>query len=247
MATVVVAADERETAERIAERITSLIEDAIAARGRANVCLTGGDTPRVLYEMLADSARHWRARIDWTRVHLWWGDERHVPPDHTDSNYGMAAAALIDRVPIPPAQIHRMRGELADAQEAARDYEPQLPDIFDIMLLGLGPDAHIASIFPGSPVPNASVEGLSTGSTGKLVDAVWAPHLNAWRITLTPSAILNARAILMLVAGAGKADAVHAALEGPEDVQRYPAQLLRAAGARVEWFVDRAASAKITV
>jgi 6-phosphogluconolactonase len=237
MATVVVAADERETAERIAERITTLIEQAIAARGRATVCLTGGDTPKILYEMLADAGRPWRARIDWPRVHLWWGDERHVPPDHQDSNYGMAAKALVDHVPIPPAQVHRMRGELADAGDAAREYEAQLPDTFDVMLLGLGPDAHIASIFPSSPLLDSD----------RLVAAVWAPHLNAWRITLTPPAILNARAILMLVAGAAKADAVHAALEAPLDVAQYPAQLLRRADARVEWFVDRGASSKLKV
>ena len=244
MATVVVAATEHETAERIAERITALVEQAIATRGRANVCLTGGGTPRLLYEMLADGARRWRARLDWTRVHLWWGDERHVPPDHKDSNYGMAANALVNHVPIPASQVHRMRGELADAQDAARDYQPQLPDTFDVMLLGLGPDAHIASIFPDSPLLSSPPNDTGSHLPGT-VAAVWAPHLNAWRITLTPPAILNARAILMLVAGAGKADAVHAALEAPLDVRRYPAQLLRRADARVEWFVDRAASSKL--
>jgi 6-phosphogluconolactonase len=242
MAAVTVVADERATAERVAERMTAGIEQAIAARGRACVCLTGGDTPGLLYRLLADTAHPWRGRIDWSRVHLWWGDERHVPPEHRDSNYGMAARALVDHVPIPPAQIHRMRGELPDAGDAAREYEPQLPDTFDLMLLGLGPDAHIASIFPNSPLLSSSND---TGSHLMRTVAVFAPHLQAWRITLTPAAILNARAIVMLVAGAGKADAVYAALEAPPDAPRFPAQLLRAVSDRVEWYVDRAAASRL--
>jgi 6-phosphogluconolactonase len=171
-------------------------------------------------------------------VHLWWGDERHVPPDHPDSNYGMAARALLDRVPVPPAQVHRMRGERPDAADAAREYAPLLPDTFDLMLLGLGPDAHIASIFPNSPLLAAHEEPAS------LVAAVWAPHLETWRITLTPRALLAARVILMLVAGAAKARAVQAALEAPLDVARYPAQLLRRADPRLEWFLDAEAASR---
>ena len=243
MAIVTVAPDEAATADRIAERMTTLVEEAIAARGRATVCLTGGDTPKLLYERLADAGRPWRARIDWSKLHLWWGDERHVPPDHEDSNYGMAAAALVDHVPVPAAQVHRMRGELPVAAEAALEYQAGLPDTFDIMLLGLGPDAHIASIFPEGPLlPETGQTSVGADSS---VAAVWAPHLNAWRITLTPPAILNARAILMLVAGANKADAVHAAIEAPEDVRRYPVQLLRAATDRLEWFVDRDAASRL--
>ena len=203
--------------------------------------LTGGGTPKRLYALLADPHQPWRARVDWARVHLFWGDERHVPPDDPDSNYGMANDALVRHVPIPAAQVHRMRGEI-DANEAARDYEATLQrgfaaagraDLtFDVMLLGLGEDAHIASIFPASPAMRAD------GRTA----AVWAPHLNAWRITLTPAAILDARAIVMVVAGASKADAVAAALDQPLDVARYPAQLLRQAGDRVEWIIDLAAA-----
>lgn len=271
MARLNVVQDENALAEAAAGRITVLIEQAIAERGSAVVSLTGGSTPRRLYALLADAARPWRTRIDWSRVHLFWGDERHVPPDHQDSNYGMARAALLDHVAVPPAQIHRMRGELPDAADAARACERELRDgfaaagrsdlTFDVMLLGLGEDAHIASIFPGSELIRRPVKGRPTpdnvdpANVGRAFTArhatrhaaaVWAPQLDAWRITLTPAAILDARAILMVVAGAAKAAAVRAALEEPLDVARHPAQLLRDAGDRVEWFLDGAAAAAVT-
>ena len=245
MAAVIVADDEEALAGAAAERITALTGQSIERRGRAAICLTGGTTPERLYEALADPSRPWHRRIDWARVHLYWGDERHVPPDHPESNYGMAARALVNQVPIPPAQVHRMRGELPDAADAAREYEPVLPDTFDVMLLGLGEDAHIASIFPGSPLLGADHATGDRRGLAPKVAAVWAAHLNAWRITLTPPALLASRAIVMLVAGPSKADAVHAALKMPDDVQRYPAQLLHAAGDRVEWFVDRAAAGRL--
>lgn len=272
MATLTVTADEAALADAAAERLTALIAQAIAARGSALVSLTGGTTPRRLYSLLGDSARQWRTRIDWPRVHLFWGDERHVPPDHRDSNFGMAQQALIGHVPIPPAHVHRMRGELPDAQAAAADYARELAagfalagrndTTFDVMLLGLGEDAHIASIFPESdlivrrPVKGRPSDGdlpdVGRGFMPRHAEAgdervagVWAPHLDAWRITLTPDAILDSRAIVMLVAGASKAGAVHAALEEPLDIAERPAQLLREAGDRVEWFVDRAAAARL--
>jgi 6-phosphogluconolactonase len=259
MARVTIVADGDALARAAADRLTALVEQAIAERAGATVSLTGGRTPRHLYGLLGDAAQPWRARIDWSRVHLFWGDERHVPPDHPDSNYGMAKAALLDRVPIPPAHVHRMRGELPDAHDAARDYEQQRRDgfaaagrsdlTFDVMLLGLGEDAHIASIFPGSELIRRPVKGRPTFEgagrlfMGRRVAAVWVPHLNAWRITLTPVALLDARAIVMVAAGEQKAAAVHAAIDGPLDVARWPAQLLREAGDRVEWIVDRAAAA----
>jgi 6-phosphogluconolactonase len=248
MASLTIAADEQDLARRAAERLTLLIGEAIAARGNAVVSLTGGSTPRRLYSLLADVAQPWRARIEWARVHLFWGDERHVAPDHPDSNFGMADQALVRHVPIPAAQVHRMRGELADPSGAAREYERELESgfqatgrtdrTFDVMLLGLGEDAHIASIFPGS-------ELLQRRPNRDRVAAVWAAHLNAWRITLTPEAILDSRAIVMLVAGEQKAAAVHAAIEAPLDIARWPAQLLREADDRVEWFIDRAAASRL--
>ena len=245
MAALTVAGDEAALAEAAAARIAAMVDDSLAARGAVSLCLTGGRTPERLYRMLADPAQPWRARIDWRRVHLFWGDERHVPPDHLESNYGMAARALVDRVPIPPQQIHRMRGELAEATEAARLYERELPETLDVMLLGLGEDAHIASLFPDSPLLQDLPRGQTPLQNPPRVAAVWAPHLNTWRITLTPPAILGARAILMLVAGEKKADAVRAALEASDDPVRYPAHLLRRAEDRVEWIVDRSAAATL--
>lgn len=245
MAIITVLKDQEALAAAAAERLTSRIEASMAVGQAARVCLSGGHTPRRLYELLADSSQPWRARIDWTRVHVFWSDERQVPPDHPESNFGMAHRALLAHVPVPSAHVHRIRGELPDAADAAREYEamlnrPRGPQgsapqaLFDLVLLGLGEDAHIASIFPGSPL-------LGVGA-GRLAAAVWVAHLHAWRITLAPPALLDARAIVMLVAGAGKAAAVSAALDGPEDVRRWPAQLLRAAADRVEWVMDSAAA-----
>lgn len=228
MAMLTVVDDEAALARAGADRFTEIVSEAVRARGQAIVSLTGGSTPRRMYDALARDPE----RVPWNDVHLFWGDERHVPPGHQDSNYGMALESLIAHVPIPAAQVHRMRGEWP-AEEAAREYERELRGTFDLMLLGLGDDAHIASIFPNSPV----LEERS-----RLVAAPWAPHLGAFRITLTPPALLDSRRILMLVSGENKAGAVAAALEGPDDVRRWPAQLLRPAGDLVEWLIDRAAA-----
>jgi 6-phosphogluconolactonase len=234
--------DEDALAAAAADHIASLIAGSIAARRTACVCLTGGRTPRRTYERLAGVAG---AGLDWAAVHVFWGDERHVPPDHPDSNYRMAVESFLSHVPVVP-QVHRMRGENPDAEGAAREYEERLRSgfaaagrsdlTFDVMLLGVGADAHIASLFPDSPLPDANevrvaaVQGLSPGT---------------WRITLTPRAVLDARAFVVMVAGQEKAEAVHAALEGPEDVGHIPAQLLRQAGDRVAWFIDRAAASAL--
>jgi 6-phosphogluconolactonase len=249
MARLTIVSDADALAVRAAERVTRHIEGAVAEHGGAVVALTGGRTPQQLYGLLAADAHPWRARIDWSRVHLLWGDERHVPPEHPDSNFGMANRALIEHVPIPASQVHRMRGELADAGDAARQYEQVLRGAFaaagrvdrtfDLMLLGLGEDAHIASIFPESPLLEPDAE------PGARAAAVWAPSLRAWRLTLTPAALLDARAIVVAAAGEAKAAAVRAALELPEDVARYPAQILRSAGDRVEWIIDIAASRRL--
>lgn len=250
MARLIIANDEIDLAERAAGRLTELIEFAVAAQDQAVVALTGGSTPRRLYQNLADATLPWRGRVPWSHVRLFWGDERHVPPEHPDSNYGMAKATLLDHVPVPAAHVHRIRAEMPDAHEAAADYERTLEDVsgprrsvlFDVMLLGVGEDAHIASIFPGSDLLAPDPEGFSPG---RRVAAVRSPRGDAWRITLTPHALLAARAIVVLVAGPGKAAAVKAALQLPLNVTRHPAQLLRDAGDRVEWFVDRPAAAQL--
>jgi 6-phosphogluconolactonase len=234
MALLKVFDDEVSLAAGIAERFVTLVNDALRQRGTAAICLTGGRTPKQLYELLAGSA--WRDRIRWDAAHLYWSDERHVPPDHPDSNYGMTREALVMHVPIPAAQVHRIRGEIAP-DEAARLYERELPPRFDVTLLGMGEDAHIASIFPGSPLVH---------ERSRRAAAVWAPHLKAYRITLTPPSLVDTGRILMLVAGASKAPAVAAAFDRPTDSERWPVHLLRGADDRVEWFTDRAAARDVS-
>src|SRR5712691_1600880 len=166
MARLTLVADKAAMSETAAERITSLIEYAVATRGLAAVSLTGGSTPDLLYQLLADPNRPWRRRIEWGRLHLFWGDEREVPPDHPESNYGLAHRLLLQHVQIPDTQVHRMRGELP-ASDAGRLYDAVLRSrrdqtvgpLFDAMLLGIGENAHIASIFPESPLIEAGYEG----------------------------------------------------------------------------------------
>jgi len=248
MARLTVVADKAAMSAAAAERITSLIEGAMGSRGAAAVALTGGSTPDLLYGLLADPVRPWRQRIDWQRLHLFWSDERQVPPDHPESNYGLADRLLLQHVHIPEAQVHRIQGELP-ASDAGRGYDAVLRErrnhtagpLFDVMLLGIGDNAHIASIFPLSPLlvpgPEAEKPLLAAG--------LFVPELNTWRITMTPAALFDCAAIIMIAAGPSKADAIAAAIEGPLDVPRYPAQLLREAGDRVEWIIDAAAAARL--
>ena len=263
MAQLKVVPDTTAMSEAAAERITSLVEKAVVARGVAGVSLTGGTTPDVLYQFLADPNRPWRDRIDWGHVHLFWGDEREVPPDHRDSNFGLANRLLIQHVPVPATQIHRMRGELR-ASDAGRLYDALLRarrdqvagPLFDVTLLGIGANAHIASIFPNSPLlvrgpegpaPRTSEESGAdlSGPREPLASGVYVPEISQWRITMTPPALLDSAAIIVIADGSSKADAISAALEGALDVVRYPAQLLRAAGECVEWIIDSAASARL--
>ncbi len=245
MARLTVVADKAAMSEAAAERITSALEAAIAGRGVAAISLTGGDTPDVLYEYLADARRPWKGRIDWQRLHVFWGDEREVPPDHEQSNYGLAHRLLLEHVNVPETQIHRMRGELP-ASDGGRLYDAVLRarrdqtvgPLFDVMLLGIGSNAHIASIFPGSPL-------LLPGTAERLATGVAVPALSQWRMTMTPAALLDSAEIVMIASGAAKADAIAAAIESPEDVEHYPAQLLREAGDRVEWIIDAAAAARL--
>jgi 6-phosphogluconolactonase len=149
---------------------------------------------------------------------LFCGDERHVPPDHPDSSLGMANRALVSRVPIPMQQVHRIRAAFPDATAAARTTTPRSG--------------------------GRSGQPATSREEAARVAAVWAPHLGTWRITLTPQALLDARAVLVIVAGAAKADAVHAALDLPDSVAAVPAHLLRSAGAQVDWIMDAAAAAR---
>jgi len=226
-----------------AEQVVTLAGAAIAARGRFAIGLSGGSTPRPLYELLASPA--FASRIDWTNVHVFWGDERCVPPDHPDSNYRMARETLLDHVPLPPDNIHRLAGEL-DPATAAADYEAHLRAFFagdgeagprfDLLLLGMGDDAHTASLFPGT---------AALGETERWVAANYVEKLDAWRLTLTPPALNAAAEIMVLVSGASKADAFHAVLSGPTDPDKYPAQVLNPNNGRLRWLVDSEAADRV--
>jgi 6-phosphogluconolactonase len=223
-----------------ADELIELARGAIAARGRFHVALSGGSTPRRLFQLLA-------ARPDalaWDRVELWWGDERCVPPDHADSNYGMTRAALIEPLRLDDARVHRIHGEL-DPGASARAYEDELraalgdPPVLDCALLGLGPDGHTASLFPDSP----AVDEARRWVVANPVRSPLVPGGAATRITLTAPALSRARCAWFLVAGADKAGALAAVLEGPRAPRRYPAQLIQATDAA--WLVDEAAAAQL--
>jgi 6-phosphogluconolactonase len=225
-----------------AEEVARRAEEAVRERGLFTWVLSGGSTPRDLYGTL--SRPPYRDRMPWRAIHVFWGDERHVPPDHPDSNFRMAREAMLDRVPLPAANVHRIRAEEPDAAVAAAAYEAELRAFFhlapgewprfDLILLGLGKDAHTASLFPGSPAVHESE---------RLVVAPWVPAQNTFRITLTPPALNHARLIVFLVSGEDKAEPLRAVLEGPRDPDRWPAQIV--AGNRL-WMVDEAAARLLT-
>lgn len=215
-------------AERAARWIADALRLAVAARGAFHVALAGGGTPRATHERLAAIPG-----LPWRAVHVWFGDERAVPPEHADSNYRMARESLLARAPIPAAQVHRMEAERPDAEAAARAYDRALPVALDLVILGMGEDGHTASLFPG----HAAVEERER----RVVVVDGAPKPPPRRLTLTPPAIGGARARLVLGAGAGKADMLAAALDGPVDPRRLPVQLAREG----TWIVDRAAARKL--
>jgi 6-phosphogluconolactonase len=226
-----------------AEQVATLAEDAVAARGRFSVALSGGSTPRPVYELLA--ADEFAARIDWSRVHIFWGDERCVPPDHPDSNSRMTRQALLDRVPIPPRQIHRMQGEI-DPARAAIEYEAALRAFFgsgdetprfDLVLLGMGDDGHTASLFPGTTALN---------ERRRWVTENYVARLGTWRITLTPPALNAARNVIFLVSGPGKAEVLHTVLHERYQPDRFPSQLIQPVRGRLLWMIDQAAAALLS-
>jgi 6-phosphogluconolactonase len=226
--------------EAAASAFASAAGDAVRARGVFRVALAGGNTPRGVYALLA---RDFRARVPWERVQFFWGDERHVPPDHPDSNFRMAQEAMLAPLQIDPRQVWRMKGEISNAAAAAVEYESNLrqvfaappPDVprFDLVLLGLGPDGHTASLFPHT---------AALAERERLVAANHVPQLATDRITLTVPVLNSAARVVFLVAGADKADALKAVVEGAPDSEQFPAQLIQPSSGQLRWLVDRAAA-----
>lgn len=232
-------------AEATADVIVNAAQEAVRASGRFSLALSGGSTPHGLYTLLATDDRR-RAAIAWDKVDVFWGDERHVPPDHPDSNFRMANDALLSHVPIDPAHVWRMKGEYADASTAADEYERDLRDAFrlragemprfDLVLLGIGTDGHTASLFPGTPVLTV---------TERLVASSRVPRLQTDRITLTVPVLNNAACALFQVEGAEKSAVLKDVLEGPYHPERLPAQVVRPHQGRLLWIVDRSAASRL--
>lgn len=231
-------------ADAVAEHIVACAAEAIATTGRFTIALSGGSTPQEAYSRLAGyesqvtSHESRGATIDWRRVHVLWGDERCVPPDDPRSNYRMAKEALLDRVPIPPDQIHRVRGE-DDPEKAADDYERELRSLLtnglDLVLLGMGEDGHTASLFPGQ---------AAVHETTRWVMAVPAPDGKLWRVTLTPALLNRSSNVTFVVSGASKAARLQQVLEGPFTPEVQPAQAIHPIQGRLTWMVDEAAAGR---
>jgi 6-phosphogluconolactonase len=220
---LVIVEDEQELAAVVAERL------ARAARDGGNVVLTGGKTPEQAYQEAA------KREGDWSKLDLWWGDERCVPRDHDESNYAMAKRALLDRLERAPRSVHRIKGELGK-EEAAADYELELGDTqLELLLLGMGPDGHIASLFPNAPTLRQRRRVLPA-------EAGMEPFID--RVTLSVPALRSAREILFLIAGESKAEAAARAF-GAEPSPEIPASLVRARDGRTVAILDRAAAAKL--
>ncbi len=207
-------------ARALADTMLAAGQEAIARNGAFRIALSGGTTPRAAYELLALEPD--RDALSWSDVFVYFGDERCVPPDDEQSNYRMARNAFLDRVSIPPSNVHRMRGEI-DPTQAAIEYAHSLrddmgtPPQFDLILLGLGPDGHTASLFPGSP-PDEDARAL--------VRAVYSKSQSQWRITITPEVINAARKVVFAAEGTSKAAVLKAVLQGPRDPEKYPAQIV---------------------
>jgi len=221
-------------AEAAAALFVAIGNDAIGARGVFTVALAGGSTPRDVYSRLV--ADEYRARLNWPAVTFFFGDERHVPPDHPDSNFLMADTCLLRPLGIAPDQVWRMKGEYPDPSAAADEYERDLRQVFgsrlprfDLVLLGMGPDGHTASLFPGTDALKEDVKWV----TANRVDA-----LKTQRITLTAPVLINAAEVIFTVKGGDKAEALRAVLDGPYQPERFPAQLVRPRQGRLRWLVD---------
>jgi len=229
----------QELFQAAAAEFIALASAAIRDHGKFTVALSGGSTPKSLYSVLARSA------LPWDKIFFFWSDERHVPPDHPDSNYRMAKEALLSKVPVPPENIFRVRAEEKDANVVAQDYEEALRSFFrlrpgefprfDLILLGLGPDGHTASLFPNTPALN---------ETKRLVVANWVEKFKTHRITFTYPVLNYAACVIFLVSGGDKSEIVREVLENPG--ADLPSQKVHPANGRLLWLLDKDAASKLS-
>ncbi|MBS2008501.1 MAG: 6-phosphogluconolactonase [Cyanobacteria bacterium SZAS TMP-1] len=231
-----------EMAQAGARRFAQICENTITKKGLVSVALSGGNTPRRLYEILASPP--YASRLDWSKITILLGDERLVPIDHKDSNYLMARQTLLDHVPVNERNVLRVYTELSTPGASALDYELTIRKhlktkegaipVIDLILLGMGPDGHTASLFPGT---------AALKEKDRIVAANYVPKFDSWRITLTTPILRNAQNIIFMVTGTDKAAALKEVLEGQLDENLYPAQLIRGMPGKVEWLVDNEISA----
>ena len=234
--------DSSALARRAARYFVEGAAQAVAARGRARIAISGGGTPKAAFELLADPTQPFRTAMPWDKLDLFWVDERCVPPDDPDSNYRMTREAMLDHVPLAPAQIHRIEGELAPDVAASR-YESELRASFrlegaewprfDLIALGMGPDGHTASLFPHT----AALHEMS-----RLAVANHVQNKDAWRVTLTRPVINQGASVFFLIAGADKAQILHEVFFGPHDPERLPSQLIAPASGILTLLLDKAAA-----
>ena len=230
-----------------AEMMVSLALETLKTKDSFAVALSGGSTPKNMFSLLA-SDETLRNRMPWDRIHFFWGDERHVPPDHEESNYRMTREAMLDIAPVPPENIHRIRAENHDAGRAAEEYEQELRDFFklergqlprfDCVLLGMGPDGHTASLFPGTK---------ALQERERLVVSNWVDKFQSFRITMTVPVLNNADRVIFLVSGENKAEPLRTVLEGEKQTDLFPSQLIEPTHGSLLWLVDHAAAKLLTL
>ncbi len=242
MAKIIVQPDLNSLIEFAAYRIANMIHATLQFNPHFCLVLSGGSTPRPLYERLAQAP--YATQIEWAKVHIFWGDERCVPPNHADSNYRMAHEALLSQVAIPAENIHRLRGE-SEPSQAASEYEQHLRtfftdehELFDLTLLGMGDDGHTASLFPGT---------AAIHEQEKWVVAHYVEKLQVWRLTLTPVALNRSANVMFLSAGASKAEILKQVLEGEFQPDVVPSQIIAPANTETVWVIDRMAGALLTL
>lgn len=242
---VQIVADSAAVARAAAQIWVERAEKGVAEHGHFTVALSGGSTPKALYSILA-SEPALRERMPWNKIVFFFGDERHVAPDHPDSNFKTANDGLFTKLGIDSARVFRMKGEYADADRAAREYEEELRKFFhlqpgqlprlDLVFLGMGPDGHCASLFPGTKALH---------ETSRQVTSNWVGKFFTQRITMTAPVLNHAACVLFMVAGADKAQPLKAVLEGPNEPEQLPSQLIHPANGSLLWLVDQSAAAQL--
>ena len=235
-----------EIARRAADDVVRIAREAAAARGVFTIALSGGSTPKVLYALLAEHPAL-RNSLPWDKMKVFFGDERHVGPGHADSNFQMASDTMLSKAPLQPEQIFRIKGEYPDTEQAAAEYEATIGHEFglkggefprfDLVLLGMGSEGHTLSLFPGTKALH---------ETQRIVTRNWVGKLYTERVTLTAPAANNAANIIFMIAGADKACALKAVLEGPHEPDQLPAQMIQPSNGTLSWLVDQSAGSMLS-